>query len=210
MKDTNVTAQLRTEDFGSTGSRRVLAAGRIPAVIYGRKEPVHITLEAKEFQNKLRFVSESTLLNLKIGRKTHSVLMKELQENVLLGKILHVDFFEVSKDEVVRTRVQILLTGHPEGAKFGGVLEQVTHEIEIECLPADLPRNLSLDVSSLNLNESLQVEHLELPSGVKALTATDVTLATVKSIKEEVVEEEEEMEGEAIATEEAAEEESEE
>ncbi len=210
MKDTNVTAQLRTEDFGSTGSRRVLAAGRIPAVIYGRKEPVHITLEAKEFQNKLRFVSESTLLNLKIGRKTHSVLMKELQENVLLGKILHVDFFEVSKDEVVRTRVQILLTGHPEGAKFGGVLEQVTHEIEIECLPADLPRNLSLDVSSLNLNESLQVGHLELPSGVKALTATDVTLATVKSIKEEVVEEEEEMEGEAIATEEAAEEESEE
>ncbi|MGI6432738.1 MAG: 50S ribosomal protein L25 [Sphaerochaetaceae bacterium] len=210
MKDTNVTAQLRTEDFGSTGSRRVLAAGRIPAVIYGRKEPVHITLEAKEFQNKLRFVSESTLLNLKIGRKTHSVLMKELQENVLLGKILHVDFFEVSKDEVVRTRVQILLTGHPEGAKFGGVLEQVTHEIEIECLPADLPRNLSLDVSSLNLNESLQVGHLELPSGVKALTATDVTLATVKSIKEEVVEEEEEMEREAIATEEAAEEESEE
>ncbi|PKL26274.1 MAG: 50S ribosomal protein L25 [Spirochaetae bacterium HGW-Spirochaetae-2] len=186
MKDTNLTGTLRTEDFGSAGSRRVLAAGRIPAVIYGKgkMDPVHITLEAKDFQNKLRHFSESTLLTIKIGRKNHSVLMKDFQENVMLGKILHVDFFEVTKGEVLRTHVSIVLHGNPDGAKFGGVLEQVTHEIEVECLPKDLPENIVVDVTKLGLNESIHVASLEVPEGVKILTNGDTTIASVKGVKE--------------------------
>lgn len=186
MKDTNLTGTLRTEDFGSAGSRRVLASGRIPAVIYGKgkMDPVHITLEAKDFQNKLRHFSESTLLTIKIGRKNHSVLMKDFQENVMLGKILHVDFFEVTKGEVLRTHVSIVLHGNPDGAKFGGVLEQVTHEIEVECLPKDLPENIVVDVTKLGLNESIHVASLEVPEGVKILTNGDTTIASVKGVKE--------------------------
>lgn len=186
MKDTNLTGTLRTEDFGSAGSRRVLAAGRIPAVIYGKgkMDPVHITLDAKDFQNKLRHFSESTLLTIKIGRKNHSVLMKDFQENVMLGKILHVDFFEVTKGEVLRTHVSVVLHGNPDGAKFGGVLEQVTHEIEVECLPKDLPEHIVVDVTKLGLNESIHVSSLAIPEGVKVLTHGDTTIASVKGVKE--------------------------
>lgn len=186
MKDTNLTGTLRTEDFGSAGSRRVLAAGRIPAVIYGKgkMDPVHITLDAKDFQNKLRHFSESTLLTIKIGRKNHSVLMKDFQENVMLGKILHVDFFEVTKGEVLRTHVSVVLHGNPDGAKFGGVLEQVTHEIEVECLPKDLPEHIVVDVTKLGLNESIHVSSLAIPEGVKVLTNGDTTIASVKGVKE--------------------------
>ncbi|HCG63309.1 MAG TPA: 50S ribosomal protein L25 [Sphaerochaeta sp.] len=206
MKDTNLTGTLRTEDFGSAGSRRVLAAGRIPAVIYGKgkMDPVHITLDAKDFQNKLRHFSESTLLTIKIGRKNHSVLMKDFQENVMLGKILHVDFFEVTKGEVLRTHVSIVLHGNPDGAKFGGVLEQVTHEIEVECLPKDLPEHIVVDVTKLGLNESIHVASLEVPEGVKILTNGETTVASVKGVKEVIAAPETgetEVEGEEAADE---------
>ena len=197
MKDTNLTGELRTEDFGSAGSRRVLASKRIPAVIYGKQnKPVHITLDANDFQNKMRYFSESTLLTIKVGRKSHSVLMKDYQENILKGSVLHVDFFEVTKGEVLRTRVPVHLTGSPEGGKFGGILEQVSFEIEVECLPSDLPPSITVDVSALGLNESIRVSEIEIAPEVKVLTHHDVTIATVKGVKEEVAVEEEEGEGE--------------
>jgi large subunit ribosomal protein L25 len=198
MKDTNLAGLPRTEDFGSAGSRRVLASGRIPAVIYGKEKPVHITLEANEFQNKLRYISESTLVTLKVGRKNHQVLVKDFQENYLKGTVTHVDFFEVTKGEVLRTRVPIVLEGNPEGAKFGGVLEQVSFDIEIEALPKDLPRNITVDVSALGLNESINVSELELPEGVKPLSHADTTIASVKGVREEVEADEEGVEVEVI------------
>ncbi len=110
--------------------------------------------------------------------------MKDFQENVMLGKVLHVDFFEVTKGEVLRANVSVVLTGNPEGAKFGGVLEQITHEIEVECLPKDLPKSIEVDVSHLNLNESVHIDEVTAPEGVKFLHAEDMTIATVKGVKE--------------------------
>jgi large subunit ribosomal protein L25 len=190
MNEVSLTGVLRKDDFGSAGARRERAAGRIPAVIYGKEEPVHITLDTIEFRNILRRVSESTLLTLKIGRKKKLVLMKALQENVLLDQINHVDFFEVTTDEVLRANVPIVLEGNPEGAKFGGVLEQVAYEVEVECLPLDLPQHLVVDVSHLGLNESITVGDIQLPEGVKVHTAAEGTVASVKSIREEVAAEE--------------------
>ena len=199
MKDMKLAGEKRTEDFGSAGSRRVLALGRIPAVIYGKKDPEHITLDAKEFQNKLRYFSESTLLTIKVGRKSHSVLMKDFQENVMLGKVLHVDFFEVTKGEVLRANVSVVLIGNPVGAKFGGVLEQVTHEIEVECLPKDLPKSIEVDVAHLQLNESVHIEEVTVPEGVKFLHTEHMTIATVKGVKEVVTAtDEEEVEEEVV------------
>ena len=190
MNEVSLTGVLRKDDFGSAGARRERAAGRIPAVIYGKEEPVHITLDAIEFRNILRRVSESTLLTLKIGRKQKLVLMKALQENVLLDQITHVDFFEVTTDEVLRANVSIVLEGHPEGVKFGGVLEQVAYEVEVECLPLDLPQHILVDVSGLGLNEAITVGDIKLPEGVKIHTSAEATIAAVKSIREEVEEEE--------------------
>ena len=201
MKDTNLTGTLRKDDFGSAGSRRVLATGRIPAVIYGKKDPVHITIDANDFQNKMRHFSESTLLTIKVGRKNHSVLMKDYQENVMKGIILHVDFYEVTKGEVLRANVPIVLTGNPEGAKFGGVLEQVAHDIEVECLPKDLPEHLEVDVSKLGLNDSVHLGMLVAPEGVRFLLPEDTTIATVKGVKEVVSATEGEEEDEEAAAE---------
>ena len=207
MKDTNLTGVLRKEDFGSAGSRRVLATGRIPAVIYGKKEPVHITLDAKEFTNMLRHISEATLLTIKVGRKSHHVLMKDYQENVMRGTIGHIDFFEVTKGETLRANVPVVLHGNPVGAKFGGILEQVTHELEVECLPKDLPEHIEVDVSSLNLNESIHLGAIVAPEGVKFHLPEDTTIATVKGVKEVVAapegEEEEALEGAEEETEES-------
>lgn len=188
MKDTNLTGTLRKEDFGSAGARRVLAAGNIPAVIYGKQDPVHITVNAIDFQNKLRRISESTLLTIKVGRKKHLVLMKDLQEDFLLDKVVHVDFFEVTKGELLRTNVSVVLHGNPAGVRLGGVLEQIAYEIEVECLPQDLPHNIVVDVSHLGLNESIHMSGVVLPEGVKALIPADSTIASVVSIREEVVE----------------------
>ncbi len=200
MKDTNLKGEKRTEDFGSAGSRRLLAAGRIPAVIYGKNDPVHVSLDAREFQNKMRHFSESTLLTLKVGRKSYSVLMKDFQENVMTDTIVHVDLFEVTKGETLRTHVPVVLEGNPAGAKFGGILDQVTHELEVECLPKDLPESIIVDVSSLKLNESVQVENLVIPAGVKLIHAEGLTIASVKGVKEVVnVPEAEETEGDVEA-----------
>jgi len=185
---------LRKDDFGSAGSRRVLATGRIPAVIYGKKDPVHITLDAKEFQNMMRHISESTLLTIKVGRKNHSVLMKDYQENVMKGTIYHIDFYEVTKGEVLRANVPVVLHGNPVGAKFGGVLEQVTHELEVECLPKDLPEHIEVDVSKLGLNESVHLGMVAKIDGVRFMLADDTTIATVKGVKEVVTAEEGEEE----------------
>jgi large subunit ribosomal protein L25 len=198
MKDTNLTGILRKEDFGSAGSRRVLATGRIPAVIYGKKDPVHITLDANEFQNKMRHFSEATLLSIKVGRKTHHVLMKDYQENVMRGTVHHVDFYEVTKGETLRTYVPVVLHGNPEGAKFGGVLDQVTHELEVECLPKDLPEHIVVDVTKLNLNESIHLGNIEVPEGVKFLAHEETTIASVKGVKEVVAAPEAEGEGEEV------------
>jgi large subunit ribosomal protein L25 len=187
MNEKNLSGIYRTEDFGSSGSRRLLKTGRIPAVIYGKNETVHVSLDEKEFTQKLKHFNESTLLAIKVGKKSYSVLMKDFQENVMLGKILHVDFFEVTSDEVLRTRVTIILQGNPVGARMGGILDQVTHDIEIECLPKDLPGSIIVDVSALELNASIHLSDIAIPENVKVLTPLKTTIASVKSVKEEVV-----------------------
>ena len=201
MNEKQLTGTYRTEDFGSAGSRRLLRAGRIPAVIYGKNGNVHISLEAKDFTNKMRKFSESTLLTIKVDKVDHSVLMKDYQENVMRGMITHVDFFEVTTDEVLRANVPVVLHGNAIGTRHGGVLEQVMHEIEVECLPKDLPESFIGDISKIDLNESVHVAQLTIPEGVKILIAKETTIASVKAVKEEVAAPAAEATEEAVAAE---------
>lgn len=185
MSERKLSAELRTEDFGSAGSRRLLRSGRIPAVVYGKNAPVHISLDAKEFGNKMKHFSETSLLTITAGKNEFDCLMKDFQEDLMRGVVKHVDFFEVTRGQTLRTRVGITLEGTPIGVREGGVMEQIIHEIEIECLPKDLPEVIVVDVTGLQLNETLQVGALAVPAGVKFLIENDATVATVKSIKEE-------------------------
>ena len=185
MSEKTLSAKLRTSDFGSAGSRRLVRAGLIPAVVYGKMEPIHVVVNAKEFNLKRSTFSESTLIQLDVEGTAHRVFVKSFQEDLLKGQVKHIDFFEVTVGHLVRTHVRVELQGNPVGCKAGGVLDQVIHELEIECLPRHLPESIVADVSGLNLNEALRVDMLNIPETVKVLGDLEATVASVKPVKAE-------------------------
>ncbi len=198
-------ARLRTADFGSAGSRRLLRNGEIPAVVYGKSEPLHVIVNAHEFEMKKSGFSESTLITLHVdGEGDHSVFVKTYQEDLLRRCIHHIDFFEITAGHAVRTHVRVELDGNPVGCRAGGVLDQVIHELEIECLPKDLPEVIKADVSALDINETFRVDQLQLPAGVKVLEDGEAAIASVRMVKEEAAPAEEATETEAAAPADAA------
>ncbi len=196
--DDKVLSALKRTESGTGASRRLRKEGRIPAVIYGKETPVHISIDAKEFKTKVKNISESGLLTIKMGRKSFTVLIKDFQENPLKYELKHFDFFEITKGEKLHTTVSIVLlhADSAAGIRLGGVLEQLLHEVDIECLPENIPENITCDISELGLNESLHIESITAPEGVKILTDAHRTVVAITSLKEEKVEEDDE---EAIA-----------
>ncbi len=180
-----LSAKTRTADFGSAGSRRLLRAGYIPAVIYGKQAPAHCAVVAKEFLMKKHHFTGSTIITLDVEGQKHMVFVKTFQENLLKGIVNHIDFYEVTAGEKVRTHVGIELVGNPVGVRNGGVLEQVLHEIDVECLPKDLPSIIQVDVSALDINDAVRVAQIVVADGVKIHTPEDETVATVKAVKVE-------------------------
>ena len=194
-------AELRTSDFGTRGSRRLLRSGRIPAVVYGKGEPLHISVDARTFNYNRKGYGESTLITLDVkGEKSHEVFVKTYQEDLLRNVIHHIDFYEITRGQAVRTHVRIELEGTPAGVREGGVLDQVIHEVEIECLPKDLPEVLKLDVSSLAMNESLKLADVKHAEGIKIHGDLEATVATVKPVKEEAPAVEAAADADATAT----------
>ncbi len=184
MSEKRLEAELRTSDFGTRGSRRLLRSGRIPAVVYGQGQPLHVTVDARTFNYNKKGYSGSTIIKLDVkGEKSHDVFVKSYQEDLLRNLIQHIDFYETASDQVVRTRVRVELEGTPAGVKEGGAIEQIVREVEVECLPKDLPKVLTLDVSPLGLNASLKVSDINAGPAVRILSALDVTVATVKPLK---------------------------
>jgi large subunit ribosomal protein L25 len=143
---------------------------------------------------------------------THEVLVKDYQKDNLTGEILHIDFYEFEKGKALRTRVPIRLTGNPIGVKEGGILEVLLRELEVECLPKDMPEELALEISELALDRALHVKDMRLPEGVRSMQSLDQVVCLVAHRKAEeevapaVVEGEVPAEGEAAAEGEATEE----
>lgn len=181
---------------------RLRREGKIPAVIYGHNKPVHISVGAKEFDSKFHTISENTLITIIVEDKEYEVLVKDSQENMMMGKITHIDFFEVERGKTLKTRIPVYLTGTSVGVKEGGMLEQHLHEIDIECLPKDIPEKIEVDISNLALGEAIHVSDLEVSETVKILNTLEQSIVGVTTVKEEEVEEEEELEeGEEVADE---------
>lgn len=185
---------------------RLRKEGKIPCVIYGHDKPVHISIGTKEFDTKFHIISENILITIIVEDKEYEVLVKDFQENMILGQITHIDFFEVERGKVLKTRIPVILTGTSIGVKEGGLLEHRLHEIDIECLPKDIPENIEVDITELLVGESVHVSDLTLPDAVKILNFMEqsvVSVTTVKAEEEPEIEEEiEEGEEEAEATEE--------
>jgi large subunit ribosomal protein L25 len=171
---------------GSAESRRLRRAGRIPAVIYGRSgNAVSIDLDSVDFIKSTKGISESTIVKVDVEGKSYDAFVKDTQRNIIDGKILHIDFYEVESGVSLRARVSLLLQGNPIGVREGGMLETPLHEIEIECLPKDLPERIEIDISGLKANHSIHVRDIPLAEGVRLLTNPDQVVALVKFAKAE-------------------------
>ncbi len=188
-------------------SGRLRKIGKIPSVVYGHNEPVCISVDEHEFNTKFKIISESTIITLKSDDKSYDVLVKDYQDNILKGKIMHIDFYEFEKGKLLKTHLSVRFSGAPVGVKEGGLLDTVTHVLEIECLPKDLPEEVVVDISALELGHSIHISDIPTLEGVKYLGASDQVICTIthKRVEEEVAEEEE-LEEEAVEGEEAAEE----
>jgi len=174
------------EAKGSAEARRIRRNGRIPAVLYGRSgNVVSLDLDALEFSRSVRNISESTIVKVDVDGKAYDAFVKDTQRNIIDGNILHVDFYEVESGVAVRAKVSIHLHGNPVGVREGGMLETPLHEIEVECLPKDLPERIDVDVSGLKGNQSLHVRDIPLAQGVRLLSNADQVVALVKFSKAE-------------------------
>jgi large subunit ribosomal protein L25 len=192
MENIEVEAKQR-EEIGK-GLNKIRKMGLIPAVVYGKKiKPMAIAIERKNFVKNI-LGSDSgmnAIINLKLAGKGKplSVLTHEVQRNDLTDEILHVDFRQIAMDEALKTRVPVELTGLPIGVKeSGGVLVHGLREVEVECLPGNIPDKFEIDVSPLKINDSFHVSDLPKVAKVKVLTNPSDMIATCSPpTKEEVV-----------------------
>lgn len=177
-------ATLRTDDFGSAGSRRLVRAGSVPAVVYGKNAPIHVVLSAREFRNKKNAFTESTLIKLDVDGKVLEVFVKDVQEDFLKGIVNHVDFFEITRGQALRTNVRVEFIGTAKGTREGGIFDVDLHEVEVECLPKDLPETLKVDISALGLGDVIRVSDLIVPANVKVLEDAKQPLGSVLVTKD--------------------------
>jgi large subunit ribosomal protein L25 len=196
MPEFVVAAESRTET-GKSSNRRLRGRDLIPGIVYGAgKDAVSVTVAPDAITDILRSASgENTLFDLEIGGKRRKVILKEYQREPLKGALLHADFFEVALDKTIEVKVQIALEGTPIGVKNqGGLLDFITRELEVECLPTEIPDKISLDVSDLELGKHLRVVDVSVSDNVTILTESDVVIATVVTPRADVAAAEEEAE----------------
>ena len=171
-------AEARTET-GKGCARRLRRAGRIPAVMYGRADVRPLSVEAREFRKTFSTISESSIIKLRFDDGEREVLIKDYDEDITNGEIKHIDFYEVKKGQKLRTHMSIEFTGNPAGVREGGVLDHSLYEVEIECLPKDLPEQLIHDITELKVGEAVRIADLTLPNGVVVLNDADQLLVSI-------------------------------
>lgn len=181
MPEIVVSAEKRTEK-GKNVNRRLRVAGRIPGVVYGGKsQPEAVAVSPKDIVAVLRSASgENTLFDLELDGSRRKVILKEYQLEPIKGKLLHADFYEVALDKALEVNVHIEVSGTPVGVKVqGGILDFVTRELEIECLPTDIPDKIVVDVSELELGKHIRVSDLKLSDKLTVLTDPDIVIVHV-------------------------------
>jgi large subunit ribosomal protein L25 len=182
-KQVKLKAERRTAT-GRSAVRKLKARGAVPAIIYGAKDkPQPLQLSARDIHAMLSHASgENILVELEIdGEKSNRMaLVKEIQHSPVGSDVLHVDFHAVSMDETIQADVPLEALGIANGVKnFGGLLEQSLRSLAIECLPRDLPDRITVDVSELNIGDSIHVRQIQLPPGVTLKVLPDLTAFSV-------------------------------
>ncbi len=184
-----VVATPRTGKFNKNHARRVRVAGKIPAVVYGAgQDAVAVSVDPKVITKILHSDSgHNTIFDLNVeGSALVKAMIVDWQNEPIKGHLLHIDLKRIAMDKAMRVSVPIQLVGVPVGVKSqGGILEHVLREVEIECLPGDIPSHLDVDVSNLEINKSIHVSDLPHSGSIKFLGDEDATVAHVTTIREE-------------------------
>ena len=180
-----VLAACRRTVFGKTAAAKCRSTGRLPAVIYDREgHSTAIDVPYQEFEKLFKTVTESTLISIKLDEKDeYEAFIKDYQDDIVTDKIAHADFYAVERGKLLRTKIRIRLVGSPEALRQGAVLEKGITDLEVECLPKDLPERIIVDVEKLNANESIHIRDITVSEKVKVLTDPDLAVATLKFAK---------------------------
>jgi len=183
------------EETGRGSNRRLRASGKIPAVIYGKKGSQPLIIEQTDFRLLWKVISGVTaLIQVDVeGDKPALTIIKEVQRDARTDQFIHIDFHEVSATERMHTNVAVHIIGEAVGVKNEGALMEVSaHDLEIRCLPADLPSAIDIDVSELHTGDSIHIKDLTVITGVEFIAAPDLLVIScvASAVQEEVVVEE--------------------
>jgi large subunit ribosomal protein L25 len=210
---------LQAEERGTRGknaARRLRSSGMTPAVLYGEGNEAGgstaLAVPTKKIDYTLHHFGDNALYNIRLDGDTSTARVVDAQRDPVSGLLIHVDFAPVNMQEIIEITVPLTVTGDAPGVDEGGVLQQVAYEIQVESLPGDIPQEVTLDVSSLGMNENLTLGDLTLPEGVALLSEPEEVAVTVTApteiteeemeaagIVEEPTDEEEAAEGEEVA-----------
>jgi large subunit ribosomal protein L25 len=182
---------VRRETFGKNEAVRTRQAGKIPAVLYGVNKGVSesVTVDPKELSRILHSdTGLNSLISLKMDGAETQVLVKEYQIDPVTHKLLHVDFFRVAMDKVIRVTVPVHLTGEAKGVKLqGGTLDFVHRDVDVECLPADIPEHITVDVSELTLGQGVRVKDLAVDGKWTAVSEPENLIVHIVAPRAEAV-----------------------
>jgi large subunit ribosomal protein L25 len=186
-----VVAKPRVGKFNKNAARRVRVAGKIPAVLYGAgQEAVAVEVDPKQISRILFSESgHNTIFDVQLGEGSAvaKAMIVDWQREPIKDQLIHIDLKRIALDKTLRVSVRVKLLGTPIGVKAaGGILDQVLREVEIECLPGDIPSHIDVDVSNLNMFDVIRVSDLPHSDQITYLNAEDATVAHVVSIREEV------------------------
>ncbi len=179
-----VTARVRTVT-GKTAAKKLRKAGRLPAVMYDHTgQSVMLDIDEVEFTKVWKMATPTTLVTVDVdGKDKRLAFIKDTQNNLLLDRNLHIDFYAIEADKPLRKTIKIQVQGNPVGVRDGGVYEKGVHHVEIECLPKDLPMRMVVDVSELGLGQSILVKDLPFAKEVKVLSGGDLMVAVIRNPK---------------------------
>lgn len=188
----NILEVEKREETGKSAARRLRKNGKTPGVVYGRgmKGAIPLSFNIAELRDLIKKSGKGTNLVIKFRSKSselndRTVLLKDYAIDPVSKVVQHVDFLEVSLATRTRVKVHVELLGKPIGVTMGGILDHVTRELEIECLPTEIPDKITVDVSELKIGQAVHVKDIKLSGNIKILTDPDTTIAAVSAVKEE-------------------------
>jgi large subunit ribosomal protein L25 len=190
-EEENMTLVIKAETRQKTGKNaagRLRKQGLVPAVLYGGQTASQpLTLQKKDIIEILKSeTGENTIFRLAVGSAEKDVMLKDVQINPVTDELTHLDLIEISMDKPVRVSVPIELVGEPVGVKTeGGVVDFLLRELDVECLPREIPESIKIDISNLHIHQSFKVQNLVLPAGLKVNADPNAAIAVISSVAEE-------------------------